>query len=251
MQIIGHRGARGLAPENTIAGIVFALGCKVDWIEVDVHATKDGEVVVLHDATLNRIAHAERKVQNYTIAELQKIATKSGEAIPIIDEVFVAVRGRAKLNIELKSTRCAQKVINLINDEVANGREYTDFMISSFYPWLLADAQRLQPAIPRALLHGPIPIAYLLVPFLKLHAVGFSRFFAPSGAIWLAKKLGLWTYVYTVNSQTEVDAFAKKGVDAIVTDVPQNFKTYRPLRTTIWLLATILIALLIFALWPR
>ena len=77
MQIIGHRGARSLAPENTIAGVIFALSCSVDWIEVDAHATKDGEVVVLHDAPLNRIAQAKRRVRSYTLPQVEKVATKS------------------------------------------------------------------------------------------------------------------------------------------------------------------------------
>ncbi len=66
MEIIGHRGAKRLAPENTIVGIKLALQRKVEWIEFDVRATKDGRLVVLHDRTLLRVAKNHRRIQSLT-----------------------------------------------------------------------------------------------------------------------------------------------------------------------------------------
>lgn len=223
MEIIGHRGAKGLAPENTIAGIVFALTRGVDWIEFDVHATKDGELVVVHDGTLLRIARSHRRVRDLTVSELRRLATISGETIPTFEEVMHTIGRRAKIDIELKSSRTAKKVVAEIKRQVAEGRPYSDFMVSSFRPWLLKAVYRLDPAIPLLLLQGILPVAFML-PSLKLSGVGFSRFVAPKFAITLAKKRKLWTVVFTVNTKAEARLFKAMGVDAIATDVPQAFK---------------------------
>jgi len=229
MQIIGHRGAKGLAPENTIAGIAFALARKVDWIEFDVRATKDNKVVVIHDATLMRISKERGRVRDYTYAELHRLATWSGEPIPTFEEVMKAIGKKAKVDIELKEKGCSAKVIEIINQQVLAGRSYSDFIVSSFKPWLLKEMKSQEPRIPRLLLQGGVPFLFLLFPGLQLSGVGFSRFAAPRQAISMAKKRGLWTIAFTINSKAEAALFKAKGIDAIATDVPQAFISAWPI----------------------
>lgn len=244
MQIIGHRGAKGLAPENTLAGIKLALMRSVDWIEFDVRATKDGELVILHDRTLVRVAKRHHRVQDLTYAELRQIATVSGESIPTFAEAMEAIGTHAKVDIELKSRRTAKKVAAEIKRQVAMGRPYSDFVVSSFRPWLLREMQRHDSQIPLLILQGALPFLFMLLPGLKLSAVGFSKLAAPRLAISLAKKRGLWTVIHTVNSKTEAKLFAAKGADALVTDVPQAFKPFWPMLL-LWLSVLLVVVILL------
>ncbi len=244
MEIIGHRGAKGLAPENTIKGIKHALLRGVDWIEFDVRVTKDGYLVVLHDRTLLRITKDHRRTKDIKLVELRGIATRSGEKIPTFAEVMQAIGQRAKINIELKSRGAAKEVVTEIKQQVHAGRPYSDFMVSSFRPWLLKEIQKKDPAIPLLLLQGMWPFLFMLLPQLRLTGVGFWRFAAPRLAITLAKKRNLWTIVSTVNSQREARLFAEKGINAIVTDVPQAFKPFWPQVLRLILITAALILLL-------
>lgn len=234
MQIIGHRGAKGLAPENSITGIKLAIARGVDWIEFDVRATKDGELVILHDRTLFRVAKRHHRVEDLTYRELKQIATVSGESIPTFAEAMKAIGTQAKIDIELKSDRTAKKVVAEIKRQVATGRPYNDFVVSSFRPWLLREVQRHDANVPLLLLQGAMPFFFLFLPGIKLSAVGFSKIIAPRFAISLAKKRGLWTVVHTINSKTEAKFFAARGIDALVTDVPHAFKPLWP-RLLLWL----------------
>lgn len=246
MQIIGHRGAAGLAPENTIAGIKFALNCRVDWVEFDVHATSDGKIVVLHDATIDRVVHGRGKVSDYTHDQLKAIATKSGEPIPTFEEVMQAIGTRAKIDIEVKSVGCAPVITTYIHKQVTNGRPLNDFLVSSFKAKHLREVHTLGPQIPLALLHDIWPFKFLTTT-LPLVAVGFYYLNMPQLAIQMAHKRKLWVYAYTVNTQTEADALAKRKVDALVTDVPQNFRPYLSKTKMIVAIVTVLLTVALIA----
>jgi glycerophosphoryl diester phosphodiesterase len=240
MEIIGHRGAKGLAPENTLAGITFALNRRVDWIEIDVQSTKDGETVILHDRTLYRIARDRGRAKRYTLAELKKLATRSGETIPTLEEVLKLVGRRAKLDIELKDTESVSAVIKAIELEVANGRLMTDFLVSSLTIRPLRALRRRNKQIRLAYLHRLWPFTFLLLKSLRLSAVGFFGMVAPTQAIQLAKKRGLWVMVYTVNHKAIAERLAKKGVDAIITDTPQAFRPLTPIVLR-WIIGALII----------
>lgn len=133
MKIIGHRGARGLAPENTIVGFKRGLSEGVDGIEFDIHATKDGELVVLHDESFARTCGVNRAVADLTLEQIRKIRTHEGEPIPtlaealaVIDSPLIVVEGKGKNWAELlakalknhpKSKRCV--VISFDHEELA------------------------------------------------------------------------------------------------------------------------------------
>lgn len=90
MIIIGHRGAAGIAPENTIPSIEAAVREQVDMIEFDLRVTKDGHLVVFHDPNLMRIAGINKSIADMTLAEISATATKSGHPIPIFDDAIKA-----------------------------------------------------------------------------------------------------------------------------------------------------------------
>ena len=104
IEIIGHRGARGLEPENTIRSFQKALELGVDYIECDVHLTKDGHIVLIHDHTLDRTTNETGDVNDYTFEEIRKLDAGKGKKIPTLQELLDLVRGKVKIHIELKDT---------------------------------------------------------------------------------------------------------------------------------------------------
>jgi glycerophosphoryl diester phosphodiesterase len=107
--IIGHRGAAGLAPENTLASIEKALSLGVDRIEIDIHQTKDNVLVVIHDETLERTTNGKGKIKDLTYREILKYSAGAkfspaceNEKVPTLAEVLDLIDGKSQLLIELK-----------------------------------------------------------------------------------------------------------------------------------------------------
>lgn len=217
MQIIGHRGAKALLPENSLPSFLLALKKGVDWIEFDVRRTKDNKLVVFHDASLLRLAKNARRVSSLTLAELQAITLNSDATIPTLDEVLDLIGDKAKIDIEIKDVGIASQVHQRILAQVAAGRPMHDFLVTSFSLKILHEMHAIDNKVPLGLLHHVWPFVFLTAN-LPLAAVGFYSKFVPKFAIEWAKKRGAWTYVYTVNSKKRSQALQKRGVKAIVTD---------------------------------
>src|SRR5690242_11883524 len=88
MQIIGHRGASGYEPENTLASFKEALALGVDMIELDVYVIKTGELVVMHDSTVNRTTNGTGRVEALSLKELRQLDAGAGEKVPLLSEVL-------------------------------------------------------------------------------------------------------------------------------------------------------------------
>ncbi|HVI69553.1 MAG TPA: glycerophosphodiester phosphodiesterase [Magnetospirillaceae bacterium] len=227
MQLIGHRGARGLAPMNTKAGILAGLQAGVDWIEFDVRGTKDGIVVLSHDTNTLRVSPWPRIVSRTKYTKLAKAKTYRGQPITTLTEAFKAIGAKAKINVEIKSKGCAPAVVDHIERMVKAGANYERFLVSSFKPERLREIHRLNDHIPLCLLHGTKPLAFLKLRALRLSAVGFWRKRLPQHAIEQAKVRGLTVLVYTINKPRDAERLTARGVDRIVTDRPDLLQTFR------------------------
>jgi glycerophosphoryl diester phosphodiesterase len=227
MLIMGHRGAAGLAPENTIASIAEALAAKADWIEFDVRRTQDGHLVLVHDRHTGRVAHRRLTIRKAAMQELQTLEMKNGLAIPSLDEAVKLIGKKAKINIEIKSPDCVPQVVALIQSYVQNGYPHTHFLVSSFSPAVLRAAYQLDKKVPYSLLQI-WPVRFRWLRSVKLSAVGFYHISALTPfIIKLAKRRGLYTYAYTVNSFEEAKQLKRLGVDGIVTNYPNKFDELR------------------------
>ncbi len=227
MQIMGHRGAAGLAPENTIASIEKALEVGVDWVEFDVRRTLDGHVVLVHDRHTGRVARRRLVVKKSPIQELQQLEMKKGAIIPTLEEAVAIVGKKAKINIEIKQLECVEQVIELIESYVKKGYAYSHFLVSSFSPAILRAAYQLNKQIPYALLQV-WPVRFRWLSSVKLSGVGFYHISALTPfIIKLAKRRGLYTYAYTVNSFEEAKQLKRMGLDGIVTNYPDKFEELR------------------------
>lgn len=165
IKIIGHRGTPALIPENTLLGLAKALELGCEMIEIDARISKDGEVVLIHDLTLDRTTNGKGRVAYKSLAELKKLDAGKGEKIPTLKEAWDLIKGRAELNVEIKDRKkeTFEEVASFIKKE--NIKE--DTLISSKYCWLLAKIKKSN-------------------PFLR---TGFVSYL-PIGSIWQALKCG-------------------------------------------------------------
>ena len=120
MICIGHRGACGYAPENTLAAFELAITMGCPWLELDVYAV-EGELLVIHDDTLERTTNGKGQVMQTPLATLRSLDAGNGQQIPTLKEVIELVDHRAGINIELKGPHTAAPVCQLLHDYLAQG----------------------------------------------------------------------------------------------------------------------------------
>lgn len=218
---IGHRGACGHEPENTLRSVRRALEFGVHGIEVDVHFA-DGELVVIHDAKLERTTNGRGYVARKSFAELRALDAGHGERIPTLREVFETVNRAAFINIELKGKRTARPVEALIREFVErHGWRYEDFLVSSFSRGEL-----------RSLTNREIPIGLLLTRPTRLYGLSARRVratavnpaarYVSARFVEDAHRRGLRVFPYTVNAPGEIARLRKLGVDGVFTDFPER-----------------------------
>jgi glycerophosphoryl diester phosphodiesterase len=218
---IGHRGACGHEPENTLRSVRRALELGAHGIEIDVHCA-GGELMVIHDAKLERTTNGRGYVARKSFADLRALDAGQGELIPTLREVFETVNRKAFINIELKGKRTAAPVVALIREFVTNhGWRYEDFMISSFNRGEL-----------RAVTDPKIPIALLLTRPTRLYALSARRVratavnpaarFVTARFVEDAHRRGLRVFAYTVNTPAEIARLQRVGVDGVFSDFPER-----------------------------
>jgi len=231
---LAHRGARQVAPENTLAAFCAALdipGC--DGVELDVHLSADGQIVVIHDFTLDQTTDGHGPVGAKTLAELKQLDAGSwkdrrfaGERIPTLKEALDVLGDRAIINIELKSrmahrTGLEARVVELVLQQCLGQR----VILSSFDPLAIWRVKRLAPHLVTGLLYAPKMPFYLRRAWLRplVHPDALHPHHALISPDWMrwAKARGYRVNVWTVNEPAAMRQMADFGVDAIITDRPE------------------------------
>lgn len=222
MFIIGHRGAAGLAPENTMESFKKAYELDVDMIELDVRLTKDKVPVVLHDSSLAR-THQVR----YSVGNLESSYIKSNFKdlpIPTLEKVLNKYFGKVLINIELKSRGAAEVVYNLLASKYVKKEDDWDLvLLSSFSARDLLRLRKLNSKVNLSMLHDENPFVFFAFHRkLNLTAVGFHRLYINQIALKFAKKAGIFTYAYTVNRAKAAQMLQDNGIDGVVTNYPDR-----------------------------
>ena len=221
MLCIGHRGACGHEPENTLRSVRRALELGAHGIEVDVYFV-DGEIIVIHDAKLDRTTNGKGYVARKTFAYLRSLDAGKGERIPTLREVFETVERRAFINIELKGRRTAEPVARLVAEFVTTrGWRYEDFLVSSFHRRELREIYN--PRVPIGLLlTRPSRLYALSARRVRASAVNPAARFVTARFVEDAHWRGLRVFAYTVNAPTEIARLRRLGVDGVFTDFPER-----------------------------
>ncbi len=114
---IGHRGARAYEPENTLRSFTKAIELGVDAVELDARRTREGEVVVIHDAKVDKTTNGKGLVSDLTLNEIKQLVTDKGERIPTLEEALDLLDKKVKIVIELKETGLEKKVLGLVHEK--------------------------------------------------------------------------------------------------------------------------------------
>lgn len=213
---IGHRGARAYEPENTLSSFRKAMELGVDAVELDVRKTKDNELVVIHNADVNKTTNGTGAVNELTLEEIKGLVTEKGEHVPTLEEVLDAVARRVKVLIELKETGTEEQVMDLIRKKKLT----ENVIIVSFHEDVLRKVRKLSGEVATGLIYvrhkNPIQAALDLKAEYLLPLYRFTH----SANVKKAHEKGLKVIVWTINNKEEVEEYKQKGVDGIATDKP-------------------------------
>ncbi len=230
MNLVGHRGARFEAPENTVPGFHYAVDLGLTSVEFDIRLTADGQLVVIHDETVDRTTNGEGPVASFTLAELQALDARSifpewSEPcrIPTFAEVLDVVESLPDLMIEIKEYDHARAdiVVPAVIEEI-RGRGIEDHVtITCFQPYPLEIAQRVAPTIRRGYI-GRWDTPEFLETALKLGVtqVDGNHNHADRALVAEAKAQGFRVIGWPTNSQEELDSVLTMNPDLICTDSP-------------------------------
>lgn len=232
-RVIGHRGAAGYAPENTLAGFVHAAQRGVGWVEFDVRLTKDGVPILLHDDNLDRTTDGAGPVAAATLKEIKKLDAGSwfdkrfaGEEVPTLSEALDVIHDCGMTpNIEIKANpREHWHTGRIVGDELERlwppGRPLP--LVSSFKMRALAGFKRARPDLPVGLNVWRRPHFQWTfgASFLDCVSVHFSADRVTDRQIAQVKASGRRVVCYTVNDAALAQRLFGRGVDAVFTDVP-------------------------------
>jgi len=216
---IGHRGARAYEPENTLRSYKKALELGVDAVELDVRRTKDDEIVVIHDADVDRTTNGKGLVNQLTLKEIEQFKTEKDEKIPTLEEALVFLDKKVKVLIELKETGLEEKVLKIVQTK---GLE-KNVIIVSFIEDALRKIRELNGKVETGLIYtrhkNPVKAASDLKATYLLPLYRFTH----TSDVQKAHQNGLKVIVWTINNPEEVAEYSKKGVDGITSDKPDIF----------------------------
>jgi len=220
--VIGHRGAMGYVPENTMASFRKAVSLGVDCVEFDVHLIEE-HLLVIHDEQLERTTNGKGLLTDHSFVELRKLDAGHGEKIPTLDEVFEEVAGKAALNIELKGKNTARPVAEFIAEQRKKGCSNETFLVSSFDRKMLFEIRDLDPQLLLGVLvDGPVADHFVLAEQLNAHAVHPSLEQVDRGLVQEAHRRYLKIFVYTVNEIKDLKRMIKLRVDGVFTNYPDR-----------------------------
>ncbi|RNF39850.1 glycerophosphodiester phosphodiesterase [Planococcus salinus] len=232
-ELIAHRGWSGKAPENTLSAIKLALEePNIDCIEIDVHLTRDGIPVVIHDYKVDRTTDGSGYVKDMTAADIKALDAGSwfkpaftGEKVPLLEEVLALTGGRKKLLIELKQAAgmyegLEERVIELIRKF---GVEAQCSLISFDHKSLLA-CMKFSPIVKRTLVISGSPLLLIdQVNEIGASAVSMNHHFVDQEMVASLNSNGIGIVVWTVDQKAEAERVLElDGAIALTTNHPER-----------------------------
>ncbi|SEK52625.1 glycerophosphoryl diester phosphodiesterase [Ruminococcus sp. YRD2003] len=229
-QVTAHRGCSKDAPENTLYAFEKALESNTDYIELDVQLTKDEQLVVFHDEKLDRATHGKGKLSDYTYDELQELNVISkyvseedfpDARIPLLTEVFELVGDEKLFNIEIKdhgdTNLTVEKTVEAIKEYDIEGSCY----VTSFSYSALKKVKQLDPDIKTGLIAN-VATTTAFMQMKNIDALSMNHLLVNATVVNNAHQNGKRIFVWTVNSQSEMEKMMALGVDNIITDCPDR-----------------------------
>jgi glycerophosphoryl diester phosphodiesterase len=223
--VIAHRGASGHLPENTLPAYELAVSQGSDMIEIDLHRTRDGAIVITHDETLTALG-GRGEIADATCAEVRALDAGDGERVPLLDEVLDRLGKRIPFNLELKcGSQGPYPDLERAALAAVSARDLLpDTLFSSFSDRVLETLRGLSPAARiGVLVSGEAPQRWReRARAVAAEAVNFSAGLASADAVETAHGDGLLVNVYTVDDPNQMRVLCERGVDGIFTNHPDR-----------------------------
>ncbi len=221
---IGHRGAKGHDPENTIISFQKAMELGVDGIELDVHLTADNHLVVIHDDTVNRTTSGTGLVSSYTLDELKMILIDSQHEIPTLEEILNLIDKKIFVNIELKGKNTAKSVVALIERFIEERNwTYNHFLVSSFDWMALQEVRTLNPKIAIGVLtQTDLALAIGFADFIQAKSIHPYFHLLTLEKAEIIRQKGLLIFPWTINEMEDIQKIKSFQVDGIISDFPDR-----------------------------
>ncbi len=228
--IFGHRGAMARAPMNSMAAFKLAGEQGADGIELDVHLSRDGQLVVIHDDTVDATTDGQGKVADMTLDQLKRLDAGAwyadefaGQGIPTLDEVIDAIGKSLFINVEIKSPReSVDRLENRLASCLRRHNMRERIIVSCFDPVILRRVKQTMPMVLMGFLYQPdMPAAHYL-PLKELwHEARHPRHdMVDEGYMRWARAQGYFVNVWTVNDPRRALQLKRLGVNSIMTDDP-------------------------------
>jgi glycerophosphoryl diester phosphodiesterase len=217
---IGHRGANGYEPENTMVSFQKAIEMGADGIELDVHLSADGHLIVIHDETIDRTTNGKGAVNQLTMQELKLFRINEKYEIPTLDQVFDLVDKRCFINIELKNQDTAEQVVQLIEYYISDKNwNYTRFLVSSF-DWNALQQIRFSNEDIRigVLTETDMDLAISFARFIKAETLHPDFQLLTNEYTAKIQEKGIRVFPWTVNDKEDIQKMKSFKVDGIITD---------------------------------
>jgi glycerophosphoryl diester phosphodiesterase len=219
---IGHRGVMGVEPENTLRSFIAAQHAGLDLIELDLHLSKDGALVVMHDADVDRTTDGSGPIAELTLAELRTLDAGHGERVPVFEEVLDTIR--APLQAEIKDTAAARALAEVMHRRDLVGR----VEVSSFHDEAITEITRLVPGVRTALIasrYGTDVVDRAVEAGAATVCLNIRRLTLE--VVEAARKADLKIIGWVVNTQDHLRLVRALELDGATTDYPQIKRTGR------------------------
>lgn len=221
---IGHRGAKAHEPENTLPSFQKALELNADGIELDVHVCKTGELVVIHDFTVDRTTNGSGTVSELTLSEIKALRIDGHIEIPTLEEVLELAGKKCLVNIELKGRHTAKSVSHLIEKYVLEKEyQYEDFIVSSFQREELEMMYLINPKVRLGVLsQASVTQALEWASAFSAKAIHPHFSLLTEENVQKAQEQGFKVYPWTINETEDIERIKTYNVDGIITDFPER-----------------------------
>jgi glycerophosphoryl diester phosphodiesterase len=231
IRLFGHRGAAGEAPENTLGGFAYAWETGVRAFELDIHLSRDSELVVIHDPTLERTTHAAGWVGDHTTVELNSLNAAcrfpgwpDREGIPSLQDVlnrYHKIIAHWQLEIKTDGAERLEVICKLLADQISRHQLSGRVTVTSFDPLALEIAHRTTPHLRLGLICGPRqPVDISLAKSLGCAELCINVKSGSATLVAAAQQAGLQVTGWLGNSQADLERLLDWEVESITTDVP-------------------------------
>lgn len=218
---VGHRGAAGHAPENTVAAIDRGIALGAEFVEFDLQRTRDGRIVLMHDKRIERTTNGRGRVADFEWEELRKFDAGEGQRIPLLEEALEAIQGRAGAILECIAPGLGEAIWHGTVEAGFSGPA----IFASFLHREIRAIRELDPeAMTMALLEGvPIAQSQFAIDAGATHA-GLALDSATATFVNALHDAQLQVFVYTADTTEQIDLAIQMGADGIISNFPDRLQ---------------------------